>query len=37
MAPERIVSFARDQQGELYLVGYDGTIYKMDFSDARFE
>jgi glucose/arabinose dehydrogenase len=37
MAPERIVSFARDQQGELYLVGYEGTIYKMDFSDARFE
>jgi putative heme-binding domain-containing protein len=37
MAPERIVSFARDRQGELYLVGYEGTIYRMDFADTKFE
>jgi putative heme-binding domain-containing protein len=36
MSPERIVSFGRDQQGELYLVGYEGTIYKMDFVAAVF-
>jgi putative heme-binding domain-containing protein len=36
-APQRIVSFGRDEQGELYLVGYEGTIYKMDFVEAVFE
>jgi glucose/arabinose dehydrogenase len=36
-APQRIVSFGRDEQGELYLVGYEGTVYKMDFADAVFE
>jgi putative heme-binding domain-containing protein len=37
MAPERIVSFGRNAKGELYLVGYEGTIYEMDFSGAKFE
>ena len=36
-APQRIVSFGKDSQGELYLVGYEGTIYKIDFADAVFE
>jgi glucose/arabinose dehydrogenase len=36
-SPERIVSFGRDGQGELYVVGYEGTIYRVDFSHARFE
>jgi glucose/arabinose dehydrogenase len=36
-APQRIVSFGRDTQGELYLVGYEGTIYKIDFAGAVFE
>jgi len=35
-APERAVSFGRDNQGELYVVGYDGTIYLMDFAGADF-
>jgi putative heme-binding domain-containing protein len=36
-APQRIVSFARGTRGELYLLGYEGTIYEMDFTPARFE
>src|SRR5205807_10300070 len=37
IAPQRIVSFARDESGNLYLVGYEGMIYEIDFSNARFE
>jgi len=37
LAPQRIVSFGRDLQGELYLVGYEGTIYRIDFQNAVFE
>jgi putative heme-binding domain-containing protein len=36
-APQRIVSFGRGLNGELYVVGYEGTIYSMDFSHAVFE
>jgi putative heme-binding domain-containing protein len=36
-APQRIVSFGCDANGELYLVGYEGMIYRMDFLDAVFE
>ncbi len=36
-APQRIVSFGQDERGELYLVGYEGMIYKMDFDQAVFE
>jgi putative heme-binding domain-containing protein len=37
LSPQRVVSFGRDDRGVLYLVGYEGTIYKMDFDNARFE
>jgi glucose/arabinose dehydrogenase len=38
LCPDRVVSFGRDAQGELYVVGYDqGLIYKIDFSKAVFE
>ena len=37
MAPQRIVSFGRDLAGELYLVGYEGTIYRMHFEGSAFE
>jgi hypothetical protein len=37
MAPERFAAFGRDDQGELYVVGYEGTIYKIDFEGTRFE
>ncbi len=36
-APQRIVSFSEDEAGNLYVVGYEGTIYRIDFSGARFE
>ena len=36
-APEHVVSFGRDENGELYVVGYEGMNYKMDFSAAKFE
>ena len=36
-APQRIVSFGQDESGEIYLVGYEGMIYRMDFSGAIFE
>jgi putative heme-binding domain-containing protein len=36
-APERIASFAEDSAGQLYVVGYEGTIYRMDFGTALFQ
>jgi hypothetical protein len=32
VAPERISSFARDGQGRLYVVGYEGMIFRLDLS-----
>jgi len=37
MAPQRVVSFCEDGKGELYVVGYEGMVCKIDFSGARFE
>jgi putative heme-binding domain-containing protein len=34
LAPQRIVSFSRGPAGELYLVGYEGTIYRMELERA---
>jgi glucose/arabinose dehydrogenase len=37
-APEQMpVSFGRDDSGAIYMVGYEGTIYRIDFTPARFE
>jgi putative heme-binding domain-containing protein len=36
-APQRIVSFGQDNQRALYLVGYEGMIYKIDCDRAVFE
>lgn len=36
-APQRIVSFGEDNAGEIYAVGYEGTIYHVDLGDAVFE
>jgi glucose/arabinose dehydrogenase len=36
-APQRIVSFGRDAEGGLYVVGYEGMIYRLDFANAVFE
>ena len=35
-APQGIASFTEDEQGNLYVVGYEGMIYQLDFSDAVF-
>lgn len=35
--PQRLVSFSEDEAGNIYAVGYEGTIYLLDFSEARFE
>ena len=35
-APEHIASFAADSTGEIYLVGYEGTIFHVDMSKAAF-
>jgi glucose/arabinose dehydrogenase len=35
--PQRPVSFCEDEAGNLYAVGYEGMIYRIDFTDARFE
>jgi glucose/arabinose dehydrogenase len=32
--PQHAVAFGRDDRGELYVVGYEGTIYKLDLSHA---
>jgi putative heme-binding domain-containing protein len=37
IAPQRVVSFGRDFTGELYVVGYEGTIYRIHFEDSAFE
>ena len=37
VAPQRIVSFGQDAEGVLYVVGYEGVLYKIDFSTALFE
>lgn len=35
--PQRVVSFSEDEAGHLYAIGYEGTIYQIDFTEARFE
>ena len=35
-SPESIASFGRDRRGNLYLVGYEGMIYQLDFTGADF-
>ncbi|MSU20048.1 MAG: c-type cytochrome [Pedosphaera sp.] len=36
-SPQGIASFASDEQGEIYVVGYEGMIYKLDFSGVTFD
>jgi glucose/arabinose dehydrogenase len=35
--PQRVVSFSEDEAGNLYAIGYEGMIYKIDFTEGRFE
>lgn len=37
LAPQRIVSFGEDESGQITIVGYEGMLYKIDFSSATFE
>jgi putative heme-binding domain-containing protein len=37
LSPEGIASFATDGQGNLYVVGYEGMVYEMDFAATGFE
>jgi len=36
-APQGIVAFASDDRGEIFLVGFEGMIYKLDLENAVFE
>jgi len=36
-SPQGIASFATDEQGNIYVVGYEGMIYKIDFGTAAFD
>jgi putative heme-binding domain-containing protein len=35
--PQKLVSFGTDESGRLYAVGYEGMIYQLDFSEARWD
>ena len=35
--PQRLVSFAEDEPGNLYAIGYEGMAYRLDFETTRFE
>jgi putative heme-binding domain-containing protein len=35
-APERVVSFGTAPDGKLFVVGYEGMIYRLDFENALF-
>ncbi len=36
-APQSVVSFGQDAQGNIYFVGYEGNIYKLDLDSTSFE
>jgi glucose/arabinose dehydrogenase len=36
-SPQHVVSLGTDGQGNLYVVGYEGTIYRLDLEHATFE
>lgn len=37
VAPQGLVSFSEDEAGNIYVVGYEGMIYRVDFSNAHFD
>jgi len=37
VASQRVVSFGRDLASQLYVVGYEGTIYRIHFEGSAFE
>jgi putative heme-binding domain-containing protein len=36
-SPQFIASFGTDEQGNIYVVGYEGMVYKIDFTGATFD
>ena len=36
-SPQAITAFCADEQGNIYVVGYEGMIYRLDFSGATFD
>lgn len=36
-APQGIASFATDEHGDIYVVGYEGMVYRLDFTGTVFE
>jgi putative heme-binding domain-containing protein len=36
-APQGIASFGADERGEIYVVGYEGMVYQLDFSVTEFD
>jgi putative heme-binding domain-containing protein len=37
MSPQGIASFARDDHGDIYVVGYEGMVYKLELGSGVFE
>ena len=37
VSPEGIASFGTDERGQLYVVGYEGMVYRIDFDKAVFD
>ncbi len=35
--PQSISSFGTDEQGNIYVVGYEGMLYKLDLEGAAFQ
>lgn len=35
--PQGLVSFGTDEASHIYVVGYEGMIYQLDFTEARFD
>lgn len=37
VATQGLVSFSEDEGGNIYVVGFEGRIYRIDFTEGRFE
>jgi putative heme-binding domain-containing protein len=35
--PQRLVSFGEDEAGNIYAIGYEGMVYRLDFDSMRFD
>ena len=37
VSPEGVASFGTDERGDLYVVGYEGMVYRIDFGNTVFD